>query len=326
MIEILIYFIITIIFIIFSAFIPVYLKNRILTLFQSEYTGKIGCKTIIQGFADSIKLILKEDCTPKTGKFLYFISPLIVFCPVITAFCLLPPAVFYTKINTLPTAVLFLALVLIPLIGMLLAAYTKNTEYPPIETLRKITQILSVCIPLSISIFAVAFFAGTLNINGITLAQSSTAGLFGWYFIPQIIGCITFFICMLIFLNRMSLNSENKLTPCHTAGYSGLKFALFIFSKNLLYVLFSIFFVCLFLGGYLNPFGTYVLPDFLIPLEQIFWLFLKTFFVIFFTILTENILSISGYDRILEFSYKILLPLSLINLNIAILIRYFTGT
>ena len=81
----------------------------------------------------------------------------------------------------------------------------------------------------------------------------------------------------------------------------------------------------LFFGGYLSPFGTYILPENLVFLEQTFWLLLKTFITILLIILIRASLPRLRYDRLLKFSYLVLLPLSLINLNISILVLYFRG-
>ena len=90
--------------------------------------------------------------------------------------------------------------------------------------------------------------------------------------------------------------------------------------------LMSLFFVSIFFGGYLSPFGTYILPTFLVPFEQIFWFILKTFLVILCIFTVELTLPKLSYERILSFSYKVLLPLSIINLNISILIKYFINS
>ena len=143
------------------------------------------------------------------------------------------------------------------------------------------------------------------------------------------IGAAVFFISSLALLNRTPFDlseAESELVSGYNIEYSGMKFALFFIAEYALLFLVSIIFVSLFFGGYLNPFGTYVLPENLLPLEQTFWLLIKTFIVILFIILIRAALPRMRYDRLLEFSYKVLLPLSLINLNAAILILYFKGS
>ena len=328
--EILIYFTITIIIVTLAVLMLIYLERRILALFTLRFgPNRVGYEGILQTVADTIKLLQKEDCTPKSRKkVLFFIAPFILFCPVLTAYCLLPFNSFFIQSNMAPSIVLFTALVSIPVVGVFLAGFASNNKYGLLGATRSIIQAVSFEIPIGISILAITFMAGSLNINEIIQAQSGGLGLFGWFFIPQILGCIVFFICTLALLNRTPFDlseAESELTAGYITEYSGIKFALFFFAEYALLFLISAIFVCLFFGGYLSPFGAYILPDFLISVEQTFWLIFKIFFVILFKILIRTTMARLRYDKVLEFSYKILLPLSLINLNIAVLIQYLIG-
>lgn len=327
MIEIIISFIIIIFFIILGVFISAYLENRTLTLFEQKTSSKQN--SFLKPIADALKFLIQEDLSPKTRrKFLYFIAPLVVFCPVITAFCLIPINNGKAPLLSIaPSAILFLALISIPVIGAFFAGFSSNNDAARTSSIKSIIQYISFEIPMGISILAAAFLAGSLDINDIIMTQNGSAGLFSWNFIPQIIGCIIFFICSMMLLDCAPFcitKSENESAAGYTAEYSGGKLALFCLSEYALLFLISMFFVCLFFGGYLSPFGTYVLPDFLVFVEQTFWLILKTFCVIFFIFLIRTTLPRLSYERILDFSYKILLPLALINLNIAIIIGYFS--
>lgn len=323
-------FIITAILIITGTLLLVYLERRILALFTLRIgPNRTGWQGTLQTVADVIKLLIKEDCAPKARrKFLFFIAPIIVFCPVLCAFCLIPISGSYIPFNTVPGMVLLTALVSIPVIGVFLAGFSSGNKYSLLGAMRSIAQALSFEIPLGICILAVTLIAGTLNINEIILAQASNHGLFGWYFLPQIIGCIVFFICTLALTNRTPFDlseAESELVSGYNTEYSGMKFALFFLSEYALLFLISLVFVSMFFGGYLSPFGYWILPNSIVFLEQIFWLIFKTFLVILTIFLIRVSLPRLRYDRLLEFSYKILLPFALINLNIAVLIQYFMG-
>ncbi len=327
----LICFIITSAIVIFAVLVLVYVERRALALFTLRYgpnrTGKEG---ILQPVADAIKLLIKGDLAPKERrKFLFFAAPIMVFCPVLTAFCLVPfnNAFLQTDFNI--SLVLFSALVSIPVTGIFLAGFSSNNKYSLIGAVRSVAQALSFEIPMGICILAVSFVSGSLNINEIIQTQNSSFGLFGWYFLPLFIGMVIFFISSLALLNRTPFDlseAESELVSGYNTEYSGMKFALLFIVEYALLFLVSIVFVSLFFGGYLSPFGAYVLPENLQPLEQTFWLLTKTFIVILFIILIRAALPRLRYDRLLEFSYKVLLPLSLINLNAAILILYFKGS
>ena len=329
--EITISFIIIIVNIILAALIAAYLKNRIISLFEHKYGNKNPKNTnILKPVANALKLLIKEDLAPKSRKkILYFLAPLIVFCPIVTAFALIPLNSGTPLLNIDASAILFLALVSIPVAGVFFAGYSSSNKGAFISSIRSIILTSSFQIPIGISILGVSFLSNSLAINDIIMTQNTTAGLFGWHFIPQILSCIIFFICTLMILNCGPFNiteGENQLTSSYTAEYSGSKLAVFHLAKYALLFAISLFFICLFFGGYLSPFGTYVLPDFLVSFEQIFWLILKTFLVILSIFLIEITLPKLSYERVLNFSFKILMPLSLINLNITIFIGYFLGS
>lgn len=332
----LIYFIIATILVFIGVLALVYVERRVLALFTLRYgPNRTGYQGIFQTLADAIKLLQKEDCAPsKRRKVLFFIAPIIVFCPILSAFCLIPTGNFPSNTgfegqnSIIPTIVLLLGLVSIPVIGTFLAGFSSNNKYSLIGAVRSIIQALSFEIPIGVSVLAVTFMAGSLNINEIIQAQSSSHGLFGWFFIPLFIGAAVFFISSLALLNRTPFDlseAESELVSGYNVEYSGMKFALFFLGEYALLILISSFFVSLFFGGYLSPFGAFILPAPITPIEAIFWLFLKSFLVILFIILIRASLPRLRYDRLLTFSYKILLPLSLINLNIAVIIQYFTG-
>ncbi len=328
--EIIIYFITIILIITIAIFIAAGLEKHITSIFAPNFKRKkISGKELMQILADGIKLLIKEDCAPKgRKKILFFMAPLMVICPIVSAFCLISFNEFYTQLNDAPTIILFLAMISIPFIGRFLAGYSSNNKFSLISSVKIIIQSISCAIPMGMSLFAVCFQAGTLNLNELIQAQNGATWLFSWNFIPQIIGSAVFFTSTLILLNNAPFNltnSENAPIPEYTTEYSGLKFAFFLYSEYALLFLISIFFVSLYFGGYLSPFGAYVLPAFMLPFEQFFWIILKAFFTIFFIILIKITLPKVKSERLLDFSYKILIPLSLINLNITILIRYFTG-
>ena len=85
-----------------------------------------------------------------------------------------------------------------------------------------------------------------------------------------------------------------------------MKFGMFFVGEYLGITLISSLAVCLFFGGWLGP-------DFLPPLV---WFVLKTFAFIGLFILLRASLPRPRYDQLMEFGWKILLPLTLINLMV----------
>ena len=100
--------------------------------------------------------------------------------------------------------------------------------------------------------------------------------------------------------------AEHELVAGFHTEYSGMKFALIMVGEYLSVILTSAIIVTLFFGGWLGP-------DFLPP---IFWFALKTGLTICFFILLRAAIPRPRYDQLMSLGWKILLPITLINLLI----------
>lgn len=84
-----------------------------------------------------------------------------------------------------------------------------------------------------------------------------------------------------------------------------MKFGMFFIGEYLGITLISAMTATIFFGGWLGP----ILPGWL-------WFFLKTFAFIMFFILLRASLPRPRYDQLMEYGWKILLPLVLLNLMV----------
>ena len=110
------------------------------------------------------------------------------------------------------------------------------------------------------------------------------------------------------------------------AEYSGMRFALFYLSEYGMLFANSLLISILFLGGYLSPFGKYIFSNgFLIYFEQAFWLLAKSFLIIFLMIWIRATLPRMASFDLLKFSWAILLPVSILNFLLMVLIKFFLG-
>jgi len=131
----------------------------------------------------------------------------------------------------------------------------------------------------------------------------------GWFFIPQFIGFIVFFIAGIAETHRLPFDlpeAEGELIAGYHSEYSGMKFGMFFVGEYLGITLISALISTLFFGGWLGP-------SFLPP---VFWFLFKTFFFICVFILLRASLPRPRYDQLMELGWKILLPLSLLNILI----------
>jgi NADH-quinone oxidoreductase subunit H len=128
-----------------------------------------------------------------------------------------------------------------------------------------------------------------------------------WYVIPQFVGFMIFFIAGIAETHRLPFDipeAESELIAGFHSEYSGMKFGMFFVGEYIGIMLISAMITCLYFGGWLGP-------DFLPP---IVWFAIKTFTFIGIFILLRASLPRPRYDQLMEYGWKILLPITLVNL------------
>lgn len=306
-------------------------ERKLLGFFtQRKGPNRVGFWGILQTLADAFKLLCKENITPeKSDKFLFNLAPILVFVPMFAALGILPYSSEFTFVNTSTNVILYLILAAFPVLSIFLAGWASNNKYSLMGAARSIAQVLSYELPITFVILSIVVLASSMNLTGITLAQTSKFGLFGWFIFPCVLGFLILFTSILAELNRCPFDlpeAESELISGYNTEYSGMRFAMFYLSEYSMMFANAIFISILFLGGYLSPFGKYLFSSsFLIYFEQAFWLFLKAFGLIFVMIwIRATFPRLASFD-LMKFSWAFLLPLSILNLFIAVLIKYSFG-
>lgn len=309
----------------------VLVERKLLGFFtQRKGPNRVGFWGILQTIADALKLLCKENITPeKSDRFLFNLAPILIFVPVMAVLGIIPYSAEFTFVNSSTNVILYLILAAFPVLSIFLAGWASNNKYSLLGAARSIAQVLSYELPITFSVLAVVVLASSMNMTEITLAQTSKFGVFGWFVIPCVLGFVITFICILAELNRCPFDlpeAESELICGYNTEYSGMRFAIFYLSEYAMMFANSIFLAVLFLGGYLSPFGKYLFGSApLIYFEQAFWLFLKAGLLIFVMIwIRATLPRLASYD-LLKFSWVILLPLSIVNLFAAVIIKYLVG-
>ncbi|MGC8992034.1 MAG: NADH-quinone oxidoreductase subunit NuoH [Thermoplasmata archaeon] len=272
--------------------------------------NRVGPYGTLQLIADALKMFGKEDIIPdNVDPILFRFAPYLVFIPLIMSYLLIPYgtiyhwAIIFTNVNV--TLLLIIAFSAIPPIGEIIAGFASNNKFSLIGALRAAAQDLSYEIPMMISLIGVIMLTGSLNLNTISQYQ--------WHYIPiailEPIGFLVFFVAV---LSKMAVvpfdlpESESELVSGFNVEYSGLRFGIFYLG-----VFGSIFFGSLFIstvylgGGSDLPF----LPGF-----GYVWLLIKAFIFTFLFLTIWVSLPRIRVDKYMNFGWKYLLPLSLINL------------
>lgn len=309
--------------------------------------NRVGPWGLFQPFADLLKFILKEDLVPdKSTKFIYFLAPLIALT------CALLPMVVYPfgppvnidlsflpyglgegikqiplTIAQIDVGVLFvLAVTSVGVYGIALAGWSSNSKYSLMGGLRSSAQMISYELAMGASVIGVVILAGTLDLNGIIRAQTTSP--FKWFIIPQFIGFVVFLISAFAETNRVPFDlpeAETELVAGFHTEYSALKFALFFMAEYVNMFTVSVMVVTLFLGGWYIPGLSYIFEVGSIPyaIASMGGFLLKLFFFLFLYIWVRGTLPRFRFDQLMNFGWKFLLPVAVGNVILTIVVVYF---
>ncbi|HEB13222.1 MAG TPA: NADH-quinone oxidoreductase subunit NuoH [Actinobacteria bacterium] len=294
-----------------------YIERKVLADLQIRYGPmRVGFHGTLQQIADLIKLIIKEDVIPKAADWwLFVLAPFIAFVPSFLLFMTIPISENLVVANMdLGIFYLFGILTIVP-ISVLVAGWSSNSKYSLIGGLRGAAQQISYEIPLLASMLGVIMLAGSFNLVDIVKAQQGYYHLFGWAILPkwfifaQPLAFLFFFTAALADTQRTPFDipeAESELVQGYNTEYSSIKFALFLMGEYLDTIIISAVAVIAFFGGW-SGFE---------PIPGVVWFFLKTYMVIFFIIWLRATLPRIRIDQLMDFGWKILLPLTLVNVMV----------
>ena len=293
----------------------IYIERRLLSLWQDRRgpnrTGPFG---LMQVPADMIKIFLKEDWIPPfADRPVFVIAPTIVMISILFSFALIPFAPGFLVADSNIAILFFLANSSIGVYSIVLAGWASNNKYSLIGAMRGAAQMISYEVFMGLSILGVVMMAGSFSLREIVEAQRGM-----WNVFPQFLGFVIFLIAAVAEAHRAPFDlpeAEGELIAGFHSEYSGIKFGMFFVGEYLGITLISAVITALFFGGWLGP-------DFLPP---IFWFMLKTFSFIAFIILLRAALPRPRYDQFMGVGWKILLPLSLLNVLVTAAILLAKG-
>ncbi|MGC1454801.1 MAG: NADH-quinone oxidoreductase subunit NuoH, partial [Nitrospirota bacterium] len=281
----------------------IWLERRLLALWQERYgPNRVGPFGLLQVLADSIKMFAKEDWIPPfADKAVFIIAPAVIMVVVLMSFTVIPFAPGIEVVDLNIGLLFFLAMSSMGVYSVALAGWASNSKYSLLGGLRSIAQMLSYEVFMGLSLMGVVMLAGSFNLREIVAAQRD-----GWFILPQFIGFVVFFIAGIAETHRLPFDlpeAESELVAGFHSEYSGMKFGMFFVGEYLAITLISALTVTLFFGGWMGP----LLPP-------VAWFLIKTLVFICFFILLRASLPRPRYDQLMSFGWKVMLPLSLVNL------------
>lgn len=275
---------------------------------------RVGPHGILQPVADMIKLLFKEDIIPtRVDPWLFRIAPILAMVPIFATFATIPfgekwVLPFINKevtlyISDMNVGVLYVfAIAGIGVYGLILGGWASNSKYALLGGLRSSAQMISYELALSFSAIGVVMIANSLSLVEIVKAQQGI-----WNIVYQPLGFIIYLIAALAEINRIPFDlpeDEGTLGAGYHVEYSGMRFAFFMLAEYVAMVMVSVLAVLLFFGGWNGP-------AFLPPIA---WFILKVAIFIYIFMWFRFTFPRYRYDQLMTIGWKILLPLSLLNI------------
>lgn len=281
----------------------IWVERRLLALLQDRLgPNRVGPLGLLQVLADMIKIFTKEDWIPPfADRAVFVLAPAIVTASVLASFAIVPlaPGIGVADLNI--GLLFFLALSSLGVYGIVLAGWASNSKYSMLGGMRAAAQMVSYEVFMGLSLMGVVMLAGSFSLVSIVEAQRHM-----WFVVPQAIGFVVFMIAAMAESRRLPFDlpeADSELVAGYHSEYSGMKFGMFYVAEYIGLTLTSAMIVTLFFGGWQGP----LLPP-------ILWFALKTFLVICLLILIRGSLPRPRFDQLMSLGWKLLLPLSLVNL------------
>lgn len=297
---------------------------------------------------DAVKAILKEDFVPSgTSQFVHSLAPFMAVLPVFLAFAVIPFSPDFvifgetirTQVAPLNVGVLFiLGMASIAVYGVTIAGWCGNNKFALLGSLRTCAQMISYELALGITLVSMILTFGTVDLYQMVVQQSS--GL--WGVLLQPISFVIFFASGMAETKRAPFDlpeAESELVAGYFTEYSGMKFLLFWLGEFAEIALLALLISVIFLGGWHMPGLDLVLGAIrswsadgvlswaLAPGSWVYALIgfsilmAKTLFLCVLQIVIRWTLPRFRFDQLMTLGWKMLLPISMVNLLITAFIK-----
>lgn len=310
-----------------------WLERKLLARIQQRFgPNRVGIFGLLQPVADGIKSFLKEDIIPENAdRVPYMLAPLLAMASAIMCLAVIPFGPSFkifqfdmgkVQIADLNVGILYvLGIASIGVYGVFLAGWSSNNKYSLLGALRSSSQIFSYELVLGSSVVTVLMASGTLQLSAIVESQGH--GFWNWwifsskwFFIPGLLSFCLYMISGFAETNRIPFDlpeAENELVAGYFTEYSSMKFALFFMAEYLNMIIVCSIATVLFLGGWMSPLPYY--PFILVP--GVVWFAAKTGSLLVFFIWVRGTMPRFRYDQLMNFGWKFMLPLALVNIFLA---------
>lgn len=304
--------------------------ERKVAAFLQDRVGpnRAGWGGLLQPLADGMKLFAKEEFEPDTkNRFLFFVGPAIAMSTALMTSAVIPwgdkleifGRTVYLQATDLDASLLYIfAILSVGVYGIMIGGWASNNKFSLMGAVRAASQMVSYEVAMGLSVIALIMMTGSLSLKEISMQQ---AGM-NWNVFYQPVGFLIFLICAFAETNRTPFDlaeCESELIGGYHTEYSSMKMGFYLFAEYANMFISSTIIAILYFGGYNYPGMQWMLDNVGVNAANILGigvLFIKICFFIFFYMWVRWTIPRFRYDQLMNLGWKILIPLSIINIII----------
>lgn len=304
--------------------------ERKVAAFLQDRVGpnRAGWGGLLQPLADGMKLFAKEEFEPNTkNKFLFFVGPGIAMSTALMTSAVIPwgdklhlfGRDIVLQATDIDGSLLYIfAVVSIGVYGIMIGGWASNNKFSLMGAVRAASQMVSYEVAMGLSIIALIMMTGTLSLKEISVQQSGM----NWNVFYQPVGFLIFLICAFAETNRTPFDlaeCETELIGGYHTEYSSMKMGFYLFAEYANMFISSAILAILYFGGYNYPGMQWIVDNVGVNTGNLIGigvLFIKICGFIFFYMWVRWTIPRFRYDQLMNLGWKILIPLSIINIII----------
>jgi len=268
---------------------------------------EVGYAGLLQPIADALKLMTKQLIVPAgADTTLFRLAPLLMMSPALMSLAVIPWGQSLAARNINVGLLMIFAFGAINVMAIMLGGWSSRNKYAIISAARVVSQNVAYEIPMLLVVITM------IMVTEIVAQQAG--GFWHWNLFRVWVNplmpatFLIFFTCMLAETNRAPFDmaeAESELVAGAYTEYAGMGFGVFFMAEYANILLGCALGTALFLGGWQSPVG--ILPG-------VVWFLLKMYFLIFSVVWIRWTFPRTQFYGLLNLSWKILIPVSLVTL------------
>ena len=297
-----------------AALVNILFERRTLAFMQDRLgPNRTGPQGVLQSIADAFKMMGKEDFRPSLADpWLFTLAPMMVMIGAVAIQLVLPYTRGLTGQDLNVGLIYIIAVTGFTTLAILLGGWSSRNKYSLVGALRAAAQMLSYEVPMILALIVIAAVVGSLSLNAVVAWQAH----YEWIAFYAPFTFLLYAIAAISELNRGPFDlpeSESELVAGYGTEYSGMRFGMFYLNEYAGMTIMSMVAVTLFFGGWQGPF-TDAITFWGVAWVPIIWFLIKTYVLVFILVWVRLSLPRLQVDQLMGFAWKIMIPLSLVNL------------